>query len=335
MVRAADDLKDPVAGRAGTNGVRANLTGAPGMWSDFNQANKSAMLKSEVISWPVTLLILLVAFGSLVAAGLPLMLTIVGLVSAAGMLFLGGQLFDISIWAMNFALMFALALGIDYALFIVARFRQAHVQDGLPAADAVGEAMDTAGKAVLFSGVTVLIALSAVMLVPSPAFRSMSFGIMLAVTFVLLASLTLLPAVLGKLGGGVNRLSLPWRKRGEQRSPRLAAWAARVWKRPGAFGIAGLLVVAALAWPVAELRTGMPSITVVPSQDGSRQGYDQVQAASAPARPARSRSSPPQATRTRLTVAPLRPRGRAVAAATAGQRGLVLVPGRSRKPAVD
>ena len=77
-------------------------------------------------------------------------------------------------------------------------------------ADAAGEAMDTAGKAVLFSGVTVLISLSAVMLVPSPAFRSMALGIMLSVIFVLAATLTLLPAVLAKLGPRVNKLSLPW-----------------------------------------------------------------------------------------------------------------------------
>ena len=190
------------------------------MWSDFNEANKSAMLKSEVISWPVTLAVLVLAFGSLVAAGLPLMLTMVGLVCAAGALFLGAQLFDISIWAMNFALMFALALGIDYALFIVARFRQALHVDGLSPADAVAAAMETAGKAVLFSGVTVLVSLSAVLLVPSPAFRSMAIGIMFAVVFVLAAALTLLPAVLARRGGGVDRLALPWLKRGDQRSDR-------------------------------------------------------------------------------------------------------------------
>ena len=99
--------------------MQVSLTGASGMWSDFNEANKTAMMKSELISWPVTLGILLLAFGSLVAAGLPLMLTILGLVASAGSLYLGTQVLDISIWAMNFALMFALALGIDYALFIV------------------------------------------------------------------------------------------------------------------------------------------------------------------------------------------------------------------------
>ena len=124
MVRAADRLKGPL-GRSARDGVQVHLTGAAGMWSDFNAANKSAMLRSEVISWPVTLAIMLVAFGSLVAAGLPLMLTMVGLVAAAGSLYLGTQFFPISIWAMNFALMFALALGIDYALFVVHRFRGA------------------------------------------------------------------------------------------------------------------------------------------------------------------------------------------------------------------
>ena len=124
MVRAADDLKKELAALP-ADGVQVSLTGASGMWSDFNEANKTAMMKSELISWPVTLGILLLAFGSLVAAGLPLMLTILGLVASAGSLYLGTQVLDISIWAMNFALMFALALGIDYALFIVMRFRGA------------------------------------------------------------------------------------------------------------------------------------------------------------------------------------------------------------------
>ena len=284
MVRAADDLKGPLAASSGP-GVSTNLAGAAGMWSDFNEANKSAMLKSEVISWPVTLLILMLAFGSLVATGLPLLLTVLGLVAAAGMLYIGAQVFDISIWAMNFALMFALALGIDYALFIVARFRQAHFEDGHSAVEATAAAMDTAGKAVFFSGVTVLIALSAVMLVPSPAFRSMAVGIMVAVAFVLAASLTLLPAILAKLDGNVNRLSPRWLRRDSQRSARLGNWAALVWRRPALFGVLGLLAVAALAWPISQLDTGMPSITVVPEDDNSRQGYEAVQAAFGPGAP--------------------------------------------------
>jgi RND superfamily putative drug exporter len=281
MVRAADRLKDEL-GALSSDGVTVSLTGAAGMWSDFNEANREAMLKSEVISWPVTLGILLVAFGSLVAAGLPLMLTMIGLLAAAGSLYIGTRIMPISIWAMNFALMFALALGIDYALFVVHRFRGAFFGTRLSARDATAVAMDTAGKAVLFSGVTVLISLSAVMLVPSPAFRSMSLGIMLAVVFVLAATLTLLPAVLAKLGPKLDRLALPWAHSGEHRSPRFAAWAERLWRRPVAYGAVAVAVLVGLAIPVTQLETSMPSIGVVPGSDSSRVGYEQVQAAFGP-----------------------------------------------------
>ena len=284
MVDAAERLKTRLAGVAAP-GVAVDLTGASGMWSDFNEANREAMLRSELISWPVTMAILVLAFGSLVAAGLPLMLTIVGLVASAGVLFLGSLVSPISIWAMNFALMFALALGIDYALFVVARFRGAHFGQKLDPIDAVAATMDTAGKAVLFSGLTVLVSLSAVMLVPSPAFRSTALGIIVAVLFVLAASLTLLPAVLAKLGPKVDRLSLPWLRSGEQTSPRFARWGERLWRRPYLFGGAALVALVILAIPVLSLRTEMPSINVVPPGDHSRQGHEQIQAGFGPGAP--------------------------------------------------
>jgi RND superfamily putative drug exporter len=277
MVAAADSLKGKLAAAGG--GVQVSLTGSSGMWSDFNAANRSAMMKSELFSWPVTLAILVLAFGSLVAAGLPLMLTILGLVAAAGSLFVASQVADVSIWAMNFALMFALALGIDYALFVVVRYRAALFGSAMSPVDAAAVAMDTAGKAVLFSGITVLVSLSAVMLVPSPAFRSMSLGIMLAVLFVLAATLTLLPAVLAKLGPRIDALALPWVHAGEHRSPRFERWARLLWRRPVALGAVALVLLLALIYPVIGLRTGMPSIKVVPGGDPSRVGYTQVQAA--------------------------------------------------------
>ncbi len=293
MVAAANDLKSEISAVAAP-GAEANLTGAAGMWSDFNEANRDAMLKSELISWPVTLAILVLAFGSLVAAGLPLMLTIVGLISSAGVLYLGTKLAPISIWAMNFALMFALALGIDYALFIVMRFRNALFGQREDTATAVGETMDTAGKAVLFSGLTVLISLSAVMLVPSPAFRSMSLGIMISVLFVLAATLTLLPAVLGKLGPRVDKLALPWAHSGEHRSPGFARWGERLWRRPILFGGLALVILLGLALPVLSLKTGMPSIKVVPSSDSSRVGYRQISAAFGPGTPGTLQVTVPQ-----------------------------------------
>ena len=278
MVRAASDLKKRLRA-LGDAEVRVYTTGSSAMWSDFNEANKSAMMKSELLSWPVTLAILLVAFGSVVAAGLPLMLTIAGLIAAAGLLFLTTQLTDVSIWAMNFALMFSLALGIDYALFVVYRFRGALARSRNDVLRAVGETMDTAGKTVFFSGLTVLVSLSAVLLVPSPAFRSMALGIMLSVVFVLAASLTLLPAVLGWLGPRVDRFALPWVSVGRHRSPRFAAWAQRLVRRPFAYGTPALVALVLLCVPLLDLSTGMPSIRVVPRDDGSRLGYQTIQSA--------------------------------------------------------
>jgi RND superfamily putative drug exporter len=135
---------------------------------------------------------------------------------------------------------------------------------------------------VLFSGVTVLISLSAVMLVPSPAFRSTSLGIMLAVVFVLAATLTLLPAVLARLGPKIDNLALPWAHSGEHRSPRFAAWGQRLWRRPLAYGAIAVAVLVGLALPVTQLKTSMPSIKVVPGSDSSRIGYAQVAEAFGP-----------------------------------------------------
>jgi len=325
MVRAADALKGPLS-KLSTSQVGVNLTGASGMWSDFNTANRNAMMRSEFLSWPVTLAILVLAFGALVAAGLPLLLTIIGLAASAGALYLTSQVAEVSIWAMNFALMFALALGIDYALFIVVRFRGALFGRNLSAHDAVAETMDTAGKAVLFSGLTVLISLSAVMLVPSPAFRSMALGIMLSVIFILLATLTLLPATLAKLGPRVDKGSLPWAHSGEHRSARFAAWGERLWRRPALYGVPALIALLVLAIPVVGLKTGMPSIKVVPSTNTSRVGYTEVQAAFGTGAPgALQLVGPASEMGAAARTAAADPGIAHVTAAQAGQNGLALV----------
>jgi RND superfamily putative drug exporter len=227
--------------------------------------------------------------------------------------------FEISIWAMNFALMFALALGIDYALFVVHRFRGAFFGSGRSARDAVATTMDTAGKAVLFSGLTVFVSLSAVMLVPSPAFRSMALGIMLSVAFVLAATLTLLPAVLAKLGPKVDALALPWAHSGEHRSPRFARWGERLWRRPYLFGSAAALLLVVLALPVLGLETGMPSIKVVPESDGSRVGYAQIQQAFGPGAPGALQIVAPRTEAARAAEVARRDPG--IAGVSAPQRG--------------
>ena len=298
MVKAAEALAGPLS-RVGTPAVSATLTGDSALWANFNSANHSAMMRSEMLSWPVTLAILVLAFGSLVAAGLPLMLTMAGLLVAAGALVLADKLAPVSIWALNFALMFALALGIDYALFIVVRYRaalrrrQAQPGDRATAVAAVGETMGTAGKAVAFSAVTVLASLAAILLVPSPAFRSMALGIMLSVVAVLAATLTLLPAALGKLGTRIDaaprrfgrRSVEPAHPHGHKLERRLHAWGRTVWRHPLIAGAGALLVLGLAAAPVIGLRTSMPSITIIPASANARIGYNQVTSAFGPGAP--------------------------------------------------
>jgi RND superfamily putative drug exporter len=289
MVQAADSVEPKLAALS-SSGVSVTLTGDSAMWANFNTANRSAMLRSEMLSWPVTIIILVIAFGSLVAAGLPLLLTMAGLLVAAGALVITTKFIPVSIWALNFALMFALALGIDYALFVVMRFRAALKRRGAEPGDreaivaSVAETVDTAGKAVAFSALTVLASLAAIMIVPSPAFRSMAFGIMLSVVAVLAATLTLLPAVLGKLGTNINKGTIRLRRgprpEGEGSLDRiLHRWGNFLWRHPFPAGAAALVLLLLAAAPIIGMRTNMPSITIVPASANARVGYYQVTSA--------------------------------------------------------
>lgn len=280
-VRAAGRIDDEI-GAISSDDITVALTGSAAFWDDFNQVNHEGMVKAELLTWPVTAVILVLAFGTLAAAGLPLVLTAAGLVSSMGVLYAITRFTDLSIWTFNFAMMFALALGIDYALFIVTRYRAAlHATPDDPL-HAAGVAMDTAGKAVLFSGITVLISLSAVLLVPIPAFQSMSAGMMLSVGFVLLAALTLLPALLGP---GIDRFALPWRSVGDHRSARFARFAEGVHRHKVLAAVGSLVVLLGLTIPVLNLQTGMPSITMLPEDDQARQGYDLLAASFGPGGP--------------------------------------------------
>ncbi|MCA9829147.1 MAG: MMPL family transporter, partial [Dehalococcoidia bacterium] len=148
-VRAAERLNEHI-GELSDETVTVALTGSPAFWGDFNAVNKEGMMKAELLTWPVTAVILVMAFGTLAAAGLPLLLAGAGLISAMGVLYGITRFTDLSIWTLNFAMMFAIALGIDYALFIVSRFRGALHATPDDRGGAVAATMDTAGKAVLF-----------------------------------------------------------------------------------------------------------------------------------------------------------------------------------------
>jgi putative drug exporter of the RND superfamily len=324
MVRAAGRVRERLEASAPGGGVELALTGSPAVWSQFNEENKAAMLRSEIMSWPLTLAVLVIAFGSLAAAGIPLLLSILGLVATAGALWIGTKLTGITIWAMNFALMFALAVGIDYALFVVVRFRAA-LRAGLRPVDAVGESMDSAGKAVLVSGLAVLTSLSAVMLVPSQPFRTSALGILLAVGFVLAASLTLLPAVLAALGRRIDRFALPWAGAVQHRSEGFARWGRLIWRRPVLMGALAVGLLLALALPVLGLRTAMPTSGVLPQNASARGGYERLQRAFGPGAPSELQVVAPDAAADELQATLRRSPGVAAVLPPERSGGLVLV----------
>ncbi|UTI63940.1 MMPL family transporter [Paraconexibacter antarcticus] len=211
MVHAADRLRDRVRKVAGPR-YKAQMSGLSAQWADFNKENRDALVRGEKYALPITLLVLVVAFGSLLAAGLPLLITVIGLFVTGGFLYLFTQIGYVSIWALSFMLIFTMALGIDYALFIVMRFREALREHADPV-DAVAATMDTAGRAVAFSGTTVLVATAPCYLIPSPMPKSIAMAIELAVCLVLAVVFTLLPMLLARLGPRIDAGAMPWLKR--------------------------------------------------------------------------------------------------------------------------
>jgi len=236
--RAAPDLIKALK-RDAPDGFQIDVTGQAAMWADFNRVNKESMLKGELMAWPAVMLVLILAFGSVVAMGLPLLLAMLGLAITFGLLYGLGHVIPLSIWVMNFAMMVGVGVGVDYALFIVTRFRQA-LRNGASVPEAVRESVETSGKAIFFSGVIVIMALTAVLLAPVVVFRSMALGMIVVVAVVLAASLTLLPALLTLIGTRIDRwrIPLPGRFRmdasasGESTSPRVG-WVGRTASQPG------------------------------------------------------------------------------------------------------
>ncbi len=269
---AAGALGAYVQGLSLPAGAKANVTGEWPVWSDFNTVNAEALHKAELVSGLPTLILLFLAFGSLIAAGIPLLLALAGIAVGFAALHLLSLVTPLSVWSMNFSMMIGLAVGIDYSLFIVSRYREERVE-GKDAVAAIENTLSTAGKAVFLSALTVVLALSAVFLVPVMVFRSMALGMILSVVSVALASLTLLPAVLVALG---DRILVT---RGTKdpdivAEGRWARWTGIALRRPGAILAIGLVVLGALALPAVGMHLGMPGARVVDQGKTSRDGYD-------------------------------------------------------------
>ncbi len=255
-------------------GAEANITGEWAVWHDFNAENEAALHRAELLSGLPTLILLFVAFGSAIAAGLPLILAVAGIAVGFAALNLGTDLTPLSVWSMNFSMMIGLAVGIDYSLFIVSRYREER-EDGKDPMDAIGGTLSTAGKAVFLSALTVVMSLAAVFLVPVMVFRSMALGMILSVIATALASLTLLPAILVLLG---DRVLVAKAEDDPDRAAegRWARWTSAAMLRPRITMTMGIGLLLLLAAPAAGMRLGMPGARVVDRGAQSRDGYETV-----------------------------------------------------------
>ena len=260
----------------GRDGFEVITTGVGSLDRAFSETAERDLRTGELIGLPVALLVLLVVFGAAVAAGLPIVLAALAIVMAIGATTLIGQVLDISYFVTNFITMIGLAVGIDYSLFIVGRFREER-RHGVAKIDAIATAGATAGRAVLFSGLTVIVALAGMMIVPDNLFRSMAAGAILAVVFAVLPAMTLLPAALSLLGDRVNALRLPLlnRKRPVEEDGRFwGKTAALVMRRPWLSVAASVALLATATIPYFSIELGFPGPTTLPRSLDAARAFD-------------------------------------------------------------
>lgn len=280
-LKGAEEILEAIRGqthKAQGDGIKFYVTGAGAVTKDFLHLLEADINRSERTAIPLTAIVLLLAFGALVATGLPLLVGIIAITgSMAGLFFLTGW-GEVSSFAQSVITMLSLGAGIDYALIFVSRFRE-ELAKGLNPQKAAEITTRTAGRAVTFSGLVVAIAMGA-MLVPDLTFiRSMGIGGVMAVGLTVLTAITLLPALLCLLGERVNsprRLAFKLTSSGRVH-PFWGHWAERVMERPlvSALLVAGLLL--ALAWPATRMKLGYPGAFGLGPQVESRKGLELLQ----------------------------------------------------------
>jgi RND superfamily putative drug exporter len=223
-------------------------------------------------------IVLLIAFGSVVAAGLPLVIALVGLgISSGGLIVLLANVVDVPDWTTAVSGLIGIGVGIDYALLVLTRFRAA-MNEGKDRHDAVVEAVTTAGRSVIIAGGTVVIAVLGLFLTGLPYMYGVAISASLAVLVVMFAAVTLLPALLAYLGPKVDRLHIPFLGRtlkaeGNGESP-AARWSHAVQRRPWTAAIAATALLLALAAPALGMRLGFPDAGNDPPDTMTRQAYD-------------------------------------------------------------
>ena len=276
QLRHAKDIETVLAGLAPA-GVDISVGGRAAFYNYQNDISRSDLEKAELITFPVTLIVLILVFGSVVAAGLPVLLALVSLGITVGLLYLLTLVMPLSVYVTNTATVIGIGVGIDYALFIVTRFREALTRGSEPRA-AVIESVATSGRSVAVSGLTVVVALAGMFLVDIQGFRSMAVGTMVVVTLAVLASLTMLPAVLMLLGRRVDRLTVLRRYKARHRLSGWHRWTKRVMRRPVPYLLAALATLVLLAAPLTGIVLGQPSADTLPADSAPRVALDRIAA---------------------------------------------------------
>jgi RND superfamily putative drug exporter len=237
------------------DGARTRVVGEAAMWSNFQTVSKKQLSRAESIGFPLILIILLAAFGTAIAAVAPLALGVVAVVVAGALTWALAGPFEISIFVTNAASMIGIGVAVDYSLFVVGRYRL-RLREGDDPQAALRDALSSAGTAVVYSGATVAVSLTSLFLVDVNAIRSMAIGAIAAVIVAVLATATLLPALLALAGRRVERFRVPFfgTKAGDG-SQFWARWSERIMRRPVVAVVGGAAAMLLLAAPVLGIET--------------------------------------------------------------------------------
>lgn len=258
--------------------LKMTIGGGLAFYEDVEFVSQRDLTRAEIIAFPVAIIALVIAFGSIVAGALPVGVGGVGVIVILFFLFAIGSLTEVSIFAVNLATLLGLGLGLDYSLFLTSRFRE-ELAKGRPVEEAVGITLATAGKAVAFSGLTVLIGLSGLLLFRINILFSVGVAGFVVVLISVLAATTLLPAILSALGTKVNALSVAGIL-GRKQQPKddahgFWAWLAHlVMKRPVTIFVGVLALLVVLGLPFLGVRFSSPDASILPGDVPSRQAYD-------------------------------------------------------------
>jgi RND superfamily putative drug exporter len=267
-----EGVVDLVSDARGENGFETAITGSLTADLDFNTAAEEDLQRGEVFGIGIALIVLLLVFGAVVASLVPILLALVSIVVALGVTALIGAGFELSFFVVNMLVMMGLAVGIDYSLFVVSRYREERAK-GVEKLEAITASGLTASRAVFFSGITVVLALVGMFLVPSTIFRSLAVGAIVVVLVAVAAALTLLPAVLRLLGDRIDALRIPLvSRRGEDGF--WARVARAVMRRPVVSLVASVAVLVAAAAPFAGINTGFAGVSTLPDSFESKRGYE-------------------------------------------------------------